>query len=56
MRTVGVIGLGIMGSSYVRNLLKNGFSVVGYDLDRTRVSALEAEGMRSAASPCDVAR
>lgn len=56
MQTVGVIGLGIMGSSYVRNLLKNGFAVVGYDLDQRRVAELEAEGMQAAGSACDVAR
>lgn len=56
MQTVGVIGLGIMGSSYVRNLLKNGFAVVGYDLDQKRVAALQAEGMQASASACDVAR
>ena len=56
MQTVGVIGLGIMGSSYVRNLLKNGFAVVGYDLDQRRVAELQAEGMQAAGSACDVAR
>lgn len=56
MQTVGVIGLGIMGSSYVRNLLKNGFAVVGYDLDQKRVAELGAEGMQAADSACDVAR
>jgi 3-hydroxyisobutyrate dehydrogenase-like beta-hydroxyacid dehydrogenase len=55
MQTVGVIGLGIMGSSYVRNLLKNGFSVVGYDLDQGRLKALQEEGMQAAESASAVA-
>jgi len=32
-RTVGMIGLGIMGSAMAANLLKAGFRVVGYDPD-----------------------
>ena len=55
MKTVGVIGLGIMGSAYVRNLIKNGFRVVGYDLDGARVQALQAEGMHAGKSAVDVA-
>lgn len=55
MKTVGVIGLGIMGSAYVRNLIKNGFQVVGYDLDSARVQALQAEGMQVGKSAVDVA-
>lgn len=55
MNTVGVVGLGIMGSSYVRNLLKNGFRVVGYDLDTARVQELQAEGMQPGKSAVDVA-
>ena len=56
MNTVGVIGLGIMGGSYVRNLLKNGFQVIGYDLDAARVQELQAEGMQAAKSAVDVAK
>ena len=55
MKTVGVIGLGIMGSAYVRNLIKNGFQVVGYDLDSARVRALQSEGMQVGKSAVDVA-
>lgn len=55
MNKVGVIGLGIMGSAYVRNLIKNGFQVVGYDLDAARVQQLQAEGMQVGKSAVDVA-
>ena len=44
-----------MGSAYVRNLIKNGFQVVGYDLDSARVQALQAEGMQVGKSAVDVA-
>jgi 6-phosphogluconate dehydrogenase len=30
---VGMVGLGVMGASLARNLVRNGFSVAGYDLD-----------------------
>jgi 3-hydroxyisobutyrate dehydrogenase-like beta-hydroxyacid dehydrogenase len=32
MKTVGVIGLGIMGSAMSANLVKAGFRVHGYDI------------------------
>ena len=34
--TVGVIGLGIMGSAIAANLVKAGFEVIGTDLLRER--------------------
>ena len=33
---IGVIGLGVMGRNLALNIERNGFSVAGYDLDRTR--------------------
>ncbi|MGH6942762.1 MAG: NAD(P)-dependent oxidoreductase [Geminicoccaceae bacterium] len=50
-RTVGVIGLGIMGSAVGGNLIRDGFQVTGYDVLPDRVGALEASGGRGAASP-----
>jgi putative dehydrogenase len=38
--TIGVIGLGIMGSAISANLLKGGFSVIGFDIDPERLRAL----------------
>jgi putative dehydrogenase len=55
-QTVGIVGLGIMGGAYARNLLSKGFEVVGYDVDADRRQALEAQGLQPATSPCDVAR
>ncbi len=31
--TVGVVGLGIMGGAFARNLVAAGWRVIGYDLD-----------------------
>ena len=44
---VGVIGLGIMGGAIAANLLKNGFHVVGCDIDETCREALVAAGGRA---------
>ena len=55
-QTVGVVGLGIMGGAYARNLLSKGFEVVGYDVEADRRQALVALGLQPATSPRDVAR
>lgn len=52
---VGIIGLGIMGSSYARNLSKAGHEVIGYDIDQARAAALAEVGVVGAASTRDVA-
>lgn len=49
-RTIGIIGLGIMGSAVSGNLLQDGFDVIGYDVLIERVRALEALGGRGATS------
>ncbi len=51
---IGVVGLGIMGSAYARNLLRKGYSVIGHDANPERQSALEAEGLIGADSPLAV--
>ena len=43
-KTVGMIGLGIMGSAMSGNLVKSGFQVVGYDVLAERTRALEQQG------------
>ncbi|MEQ8192979.1 MAG: NAD(P)-dependent oxidoreductase [Rhodospirillales bacterium] len=52
---VGVIGLGIMGSAIAANLIKNGFSVIGFDVDADKCAAMRERGAEIAASPADVA-
>lgn len=53
---VGVVGLGIMGTAYARNLIAAGHDVIGHDLDPVRMAALEALGGRTAVTNADVAR
>jgi len=48
LATVGVVGLGIMGSAMSTHLLAAGFDVVGTDLEATAVSDLELRGGRAA--------
>jgi 2-hydroxy-3-oxopropionate reductase len=55
MLTVGYIGLGIMGKSFARNILKAGFPVVVHNRSRLAVHELVAEGARQAFSPSEVA-
>jgi len=37
---VGFVGLGLMGFEMVKNLLADGFQVVGYDIDPVKVDAV----------------
>jgi L-threonate 2-dehydrogenase len=50
-QTVGILGLGIMGSAIAPNLMAAGFAVAGYDPLAERMAALEKAGGRGAASP-----
>jgi putative dehydrogenase len=54
--TVGVIGLGIMGGSFARNLAAAGWRVVGFDIDAERCKEAAAAGVTIVGSAQDVAR
>jgi 3-hydroxyisobutyrate dehydrogenase-like beta-hydroxyacid dehydrogenase len=56
MKTVGVIGLGIMGSAMAANLARAGFAVFGYDIAPAPRSALKRTGGTPCASVAEVAR
>lgn len=51
----GYIGLGLMGKSMARNLLKAGFPLVVHNRSRNAVDELVAEGATAAHSPAEVA-
>jgi len=55
-QTVGMIGLGIMGSAMSFNLGRAGFRVVGYDVMRKQRAAHARAGGIAAKSPRDVAK
>ena len=54
-KTIGIIGLGPMGGIIATNLLKNDFSVVGYDLKLECRRELEANGGTTVSSTTEVA-
>jgi len=54
--TIGVIGLGIMGSSIGRHIARGGYHVVGYDVRSARLRELKAAGGVAATSSGEVAR
>jgi 2-hydroxy-3-oxopropionate reductase len=53
--TVGYIGLGLMGKSIARNILKAGFPLVVHNRSRAAVDELVALGAKAATSPVEVA-
>jgi 3-hydroxyisobutyrate dehydrogenase-like beta-hydroxyacid dehydrogenase len=53
--TVGVIGLGIMGGSFAKNLAAAGWRVVGFDVSAKARKAAERAGVEIAKSAVDVA-
>ncbi|MCJ7431876.1 MAG: NAD(P)-binding domain-containing protein [Anaerolineales bacterium] len=55
MQKVGYIGLGLMGKSIARNILKAGFPVVVHNRSRAAVDELVGEGATAANSPAQVA-
>jgi len=55
MLKVGYIGLGLMGKSIARNILKAGFPVVVHNRSRAKVDELVAEGAVAANSAAEVA-
>ena len=54
MKKVGVIGLGNMGMGMAKNLIKSGFSVIGFDLDDKRLLKLKENGGSTATSAVQV--
>lgn len=54
-KTVGIVGIGIMGGAMARNLLKDGFRVVGYDVSEAAMQTFVQAGGEAASSPRDVA-
>jgi 2-hydroxy-3-oxopropionate reductase len=55
MLKIGYIGLGLMGKSIARNILKAGFPLVVHNRSRAAVDELSAEGATPAFTPAEVA-
>ena len=52
--SVGIIGLGIMGGSFARNLVASGWTVVGFDVSPDRCAELAEAGVAIAGSVAEV--
>lgn len=55
-KTVGIVGLGIMGSAIARNLVDRGWRVIGFDIDAAKRTELAAAGVTIAGDVSQVAR
>jgi 3-hydroxyisobutyrate dehydrogenase len=55
MEKIGFIGLGIMGRSMAKNLLKAGFELIVWNRTRSRMAPFIADGAQAGKSPADVA-
>lgn len=54
-RTIGFIGLGVMGKPMAKNLVKKGYSLIVFDIKPEPVAELVEMGAKSGCSPADVA-
>ena len=52
---VGIVGLGIMGGAFAKNLVADGWRVVGYDIDPARRRAMAKAGVEIAADAKNLA-
>ena len=55
-KTVGIVGLGIMGGAIARNLIERGWHVVGFDTDAAKCAELAEAGVAIVESVAHVAR
>src|SRR2546421_10026508 len=55
-KTVGIIGLGIMGGAIARNLVERGWRVIGFDTDATKRAELALANIEIAGNVEQVAR
>lgn len=55
MKKIAFVGLGIMGKPMAINLMKAGYSLTVYDIDRKRVDELASMGAKAAATACEAA-
>jgi 2-hydroxy-3-oxopropionate reductase len=55
MQKIGYIGLGLMGKSMARNILRSGYPLVVFNRSRTAMDELAKEGAQLASSPQEIA-
>jgi|Tabmets5t2r1_1033131.scaffolds.fasta_scaffold07290_2 3-hydroxyisobutyrate dehydrogenase-like beta-hydroxyacid dehydrogenase len=55
-KTVGFVGLGMMGGPMAENILKKGHPLVAYDIDQRKLEHFVGLGAQAGSGPADVAR
>jgi L-threonate 2-dehydrogenase len=55
-KTVGIVGLGIMGGAIARNLIERGWRVIGFDVDPAKNAELASAKVAIAASVAELTR
>jgi 3-hydroxyisobutyrate dehydrogenase-like beta-hydroxyacid dehydrogenase len=55
MKRIGIVGVGDMGIGLATNILKNGFTLTGFDIQKDRLDTLVSKGGNAAATPREVA-
>ena len=55
MKQIGFVGLGMMGAPMAANLLRGGFEVTAFDVDRSRAEGLVGQGAVAAAGLAELA-
>ena len=56
MERIGLIGMGLMGQAFIKNLHKSNFVVQGFDIDAERMDQLAEAGGVPVDTPAAVAR
>lgn len=52
---VGIVGMGLMGQAFIRNMRETGFEVQGFDVDAARMDDLRAKGGHPVETPAAAA-
>jgi putative dehydrogenase len=55
-RSIGIIGVGLMGTAFAQRLAAAGFGVAGYDVDAAKAAQMTELGGEAAASIAEIAR
>ena len=54
--SIGLVGIGLIGTAIAERLLSNNFEVVGFDIDSARCKHFQQLGGKAASSPAEVAQ
>ena len=55
-RSIGIIGVGLMGTAFAQRLMAAGFGVAGYDVDAAKTAQITELGGKAAHSIAEIAR